>query len=258
MFFSKKSFSKMALGALSMSSFLSLHAKDYFISPNGNDKNPGSLAAPFASLEKARDAVRQLSLKEKQEDINIFLRGGTYQLKKTFMLKTQDSALDGYKISYAAYKDEVPVLSSAVAVTNWKKSSANLAHLNPLAQGKVWEADIPAGIDQPRVLFDGDIWQPRSTSDSFLGKPWEHERADSLGPLHEKDLWTCKKIPYSAEYDHIFRNWKNVGDIECAVVPVPWTMSLIQLKEINTEERYLTLAYHANAAAYGHAGAASD
>ena len=251
MFFTKKSFSKIALGALSLSSLFSLQAKDYFIAPNGSDKNPGSLNAPFASLEQARDAVRQLSLKEKQEDINIFLRGGTYKLNKTFVLKTQDSALEGYKTSYSAYKDEVPVLSSAVAVTKWKKSSADLAHLNPAAAGKVWEADIPAGIDQPRVLFDGDTWQPRSTSDSFLGKPYEHERADSMNPLHEKDLWTCKKVPWSPEYDHIFRNWKNVEDIECALVPVPWTMSLIQLQEINLEERYLTMAFHANAAAYG-------
>ncbi|WDE96467.1 right-handed parallel beta-helix repeat-containing protein [Lentisphaera profundi] len=246
----KKKLQQLTFGLLGLGLSLGLQAKDYFISPQGSESQPGTLEKPFANLEQARDAIRGLSLKEKQEDITVYLRGGTYQLKKTFLLNTQDSALDGFKITYSAYKNEVPVLSSAVKITGWKKSSA-ISHLNEKAHGQVWEADIPTSIKNPRVLFDGDTWQPRSSSDSFLGKPYDHERADSMGPLYEKDLWTCKKVPWDPKFDYIFRNWDNIQDIECAVVPVPWTMSLIQLKEINLKERYVTMAFHANAAAYG-------
>ena len=246
----KSKLNRLAFGLMGLGLSLGLQAKDYFISPQGSDSNPGTLAKPFASLEQARDSIRSLSLQEKQEDINVYLRGGHYKLSKTFVLNTQDSALDGFKTTYAAYKNEVPVLSSATAISAWKKAS-NIPHLNKKAQGKVWVADIPAGIKNPRVLFDGDVWQPRSNSESFLGEPYDHERADSMGPLHEKDLWTCKNVPWDPKYDHIFRKWENVEDIECALVPVPWTMSLIQLKEINIKERYLTMAFHANAAAYG-------
>ena len=73
-------------------------------------------------MEQARDAIRSLSLKEKQEDINVFLRGWHLSTEKTFVLSTKDSALDGYKITYGAYKNEVPVLSSAVKINGWKKA----------------------------------------------------------------------------------------------------------------------------------------
>jgi hypothetical protein len=32
---------------------------EFFISPNGNDQNSGSKMQPFASLERARDAIRE-------------------------------------------------------------------------------------------------------------------------------------------------------------------------------------------------------
>ena len=34
-------------------------AADFYIAPNGKDSNPGTQAAPFATLAKARDSVRK-------------------------------------------------------------------------------------------------------------------------------------------------------------------------------------------------------
>ena len=34
----------------------------FFVSPNGNDNNPGSKFQPFKTLEKARDAIQNLKL----------------------------------------------------------------------------------------------------------------------------------------------------------------------------------------------------
>jgi len=36
------------------------HAAEFHVAPEGNDANPGTRNAPFATLEAARDAVRNL------------------------------------------------------------------------------------------------------------------------------------------------------------------------------------------------------
>ncbi|MGA2660073.1 MAG: hypothetical protein ABSH34_21430, partial [Verrucomicrobiota bacterium] len=46
------------VSALAMA--VTLHASDFFVAPTGNDANPGTADRPFATLERARDAVRQL------------------------------------------------------------------------------------------------------------------------------------------------------------------------------------------------------
>ena len=78
----KKKLQQLTFGLLGLGLSLGLQAKDYFISPQGSESQSGTLEKPFANLEHARDAIRGLSLKEKQEDITVYLRGGTYQLKK--------------------------------------------------------------------------------------------------------------------------------------------------------------------------------
>ncbi len=50
-------------------------AQPYYVSPDGNDQNPGTLKKPFATLQRAQQAVRQ-----KHGDV--FLRGGTYYLPR--------------------------------------------------------------------------------------------------------------------------------------------------------------------------------
>ena len=38
-------------------------AADFYVAPNGDDTGPGTLAKPFASLQRARDAVRKARVK---------------------------------------------------------------------------------------------------------------------------------------------------------------------------------------------------
>ena len=39
----------------------------YYVAPDGSDQSAGSLDGPFASLEKARDTVRELSAEERRQ-----------------------------------------------------------------------------------------------------------------------------------------------------------------------------------------------
>jgi len=76
-------------------------AYDFYVSPNANDNNPGTQNAPFATLDKARLAVRELK-KEKHGDITVVLYGGKYILRNTIVFSLEDSGKDGQKITYKA------------------------------------------------------------------------------------------------------------------------------------------------------------
>ena len=55
-------------------------ADDLFVSPTGSDANPGSKAKPFATLEHARDTVRELKRAGKvpKGGLTVWLRGGDF------------------------------------------------------------------------------------------------------------------------------------------------------------------------------------
>jgi hypothetical protein len=57
----------------------------YYVSPIGNDNNPGTLDLPFLTLEKARSAMRSTSAK------TTYLRAGTYSRSETFILGPLDN-----------------------------------------------------------------------------------------------------------------------------------------------------------------------
>ena len=50
---------RILVSALALVAFAA-SAADFYVAPDGSDANPGTSAKPFASLERARDAVRAL------------------------------------------------------------------------------------------------------------------------------------------------------------------------------------------------------
>eukprot|EP01079_Euglenida_sp_SAG-EU17-18_P008961 gene8961-1606_t len=91
-----------------------------YVAPGGNDAGPGSLARPFGTLERARQAVRGTP------GSTVFLRGGRYHLNSTFTLSAEDSGVPGRPITYSAYAQEQPVLSGAVPLQlAWSPSPAH-------------------------------------------------------------------------------------------------------------------------------------
>ena len=116
-------------------------ALDLYVATNGNDQWSGTLPAPnatgtdgpFATLERARDAIRKQKKQGLQEPLNVLVRGGTYYLSAPFTLTPEDSGSQEFPITYAAYPSETPVISGGVPITGWKKSD----------QGNIWTTEVP-------------------------------------------------------------------------------------------------------------------
>ena len=62
--------------------------RDYYVATDGDDANPGTIEKPFATLEKARDAIRQ----QRSEGATVILRGGKYFRTESFTLTEQARA----------------------------------------------------------------------------------------------------------------------------------------------------------------------
>ncbi len=74
-------------------------AQLYFVSPQGDDVNPGTLDKPFATLQHAQQAARQ-------KRGNVCLRGGTYYLPDTLVFTAQDSGTKDAPVVFQNYHGE--------------------------------------------------------------------------------------------------------------------------------------------------------
>ncbi|WP_146461776.1 right-handed parallel beta-helix repeat-containing protein [Rubripirellula tenax] len=198
-----------------------LHAADFFVSPQGSDAWSGTLSkpdssgndGPFATLGRARDAVRQL-VKRPMADVVVLVRGGTYQLTKTVVFGIQDSGQGDSTITYAAYPGETPVFSSGQEIKGWTKVTAKLAGLPDEAQGNVWEANIS---DRFLTLYDDEGMLPRSQSERFV-------------PLKSS---TARELHFPKGK---LKNWSNVEDVEILVRPTrDWMMNVLPIESVDEE-----------------------
>ncbi|MEI7728483.1 MAG: DUF4990 domain-containing protein [Verrucomicrobiota bacterium] len=103
-------------GLLLLSAFLvgfgrGIQAANFFVAPTGNDANAGTQEKPFASIQRAQDAVAAGD--------TVFIRGGTYvmvesQIAKKYRIWAYVTLLDksgtqDKPIRYWAYEKETPV-----------------------------------------------------------------------------------------------------------------------------------------------------
>ncbi|MBC2607154.1 right-handed parallel beta-helix repeat-containing protein [Pelagicoccus albus] len=88
-----------------------LFGAEYFVSPEGDDSNSGSLEFPFATLQRGQEAV--------EPGDTVFIRGGTYRVQESQIARYESiwayvnyldkSGEEGAPINYFAYPGETPV-----------------------------------------------------------------------------------------------------------------------------------------------------
>ncbi|TKG93728.1 right-handed parallel beta-helix repeat-containing protein [Puteibacter caeruleilacunae] len=219
-------------------------AKEFYVSPKGNDSNPGTLEQPFRTLEKAKRTIQSLVRKQLNDDIIINLRGGRYQLDKTLVLGLAQTPQNGHSVTWQAYNNEEPIISSGKPVKNWKKVSTYPKGTPNVAKENIWVADIPKGIKNFRTLFDGNKRLIRAKSAKFqMPRNNDIRRADSQNTYYNKDRIHLRMLPF----DDQIKDWDNLSDIELFFNPVPWNMNFIQLESVDMENKMAYLAFEANA-----------
>jgi hypothetical protein len=173
------------LTALLLAPLGALHAADFHVAPDGNDANPGTKEQPFATLDRARDAVRTIAPEQSRR---VVLRGGTYYLDKPWLLTAEDCGSQAAPVVYQAAPGEEPVLSGGKPVTGWQ----------PDAGGR-WKA--PAPVSDFRQLYVNDRRAIRAR-----GGPLDHPQFVGEHGYKTPNVWMA--------------GWRNPRDIE--LVYVSW------------------------------------
>jgi hypothetical protein len=115
----------------------------FHVAPTGSDINPGTRREPFATLDRARQAVRLAGSNEVRK---VVLHGGSYELRETFTLGRQDSGTPTRPVTWQAAPGESVRLVGGLSVpaTAWQvvDEAPVLARLDPAARGHVVELDL--------------------------------------------------------------------------------------------------------------------
>lgn len=85
--------------------------KEFYVSLQGRLGNDGSKQHPFSSLNEAKEAVRKYIEKNSDTDINVWVRGGTYELLSSFELNNDNSGSESCAITYQSYPGEKVILT---------------------------------------------------------------------------------------------------------------------------------------------------
>lgn len=101
---------------------ISRPAREFFVATDGDDSNPGTKARPFATLERARQAVRELKKAGPlpKGGVAVNLRGGTYRRTQSFELGEQDSGTCDAPVIYRAELGEKATLSGGAEVRGFR------------------------------------------------------------------------------------------------------------------------------------------
>jgi parallel beta-helix repeat protein len=203
---------------------------DYYIAPNGDDRNSGTLEEPFASLIRARNAVRELKKEKHDGDITVCIRGGSYKIHETVVFDLKDSGHKDQVITYAAYPGEEPVFSSGVKITDWEKLTEYPADLPENARGQVWIAELPQtknGEWRFLTLFDGDKLLSRARGHGFVpkGDPPPDWWQGVFASIEDKSTFG---FPEGA-----LKNWDNLEDVEIVAFPAGYTMNILGLASVD-------------------------
>ena len=193
-----------------------------YVSAEGDDSWAGdSISTPFATIQKARDTIRLMKTSgELTGPVTVYIRGGLYELDEPIVFTPEDSGTKDYPVTYAAYKNEEPVISGGRQITgSWEDY-----------EGKIKVCTIPAAKEGEwnfRQLFLQDQRQQRAR---IPNKGGFYRVAGGLD-----DMESVKYEP-----GHL-KQWKNLNDVE-VVISYAWNEARLPIAELNEEETVVTFA----------------
>lgn len=98
-------------------------ARVYHVAPAplGDDAHDGTAAAPFATIDRARQAVRHdLAAGPQRGDIVVEIAAGTYELAAPIRFAPEDSGRNAHDVVYRAAAGAEVIVSGGRRVTGWR------------------------------------------------------------------------------------------------------------------------------------------
>ncbi len=135
-----------------MGAMTAASAAEFYVSPQGQDSNPGTRQAPWKTWQGARDGVRAFRNATPGEAVTVYFTEGTYPLEAPVLLSAQDGGTAQAPVVYAALPGAKPVFTGSVVLKTWQQF-----------KDYPWTGD-PADLDYKVLRFS----LPHATRDTKL------------------------------------------------------------------------------------------
>jgi hypothetical protein len=116
-----------------------------YVAPHGNDRNPGTQAAPVRSLDRAQAMVRA---KNKDSDVAVILADGRYQLTAPLVFRREDGGQNGKRVEWRAAAGAKPMITSGIEIAGFAPYDADR---------RIYVANTPKGLDTRQIWVNGTV-----------------------------------------------------------------------------------------------------
>jgi parallel beta-helix repeat protein len=224
-------------------------AMDLYVALDGNDawtgKRPAPDAAktdgPFATLARAREAVRQARTAAPAEAVTVHLRGGLYVVATTFKLGPEDSDTADAPVTWRAYLKEKPVLIGGRRIANFTTHRGGILKADVAAQGFKGVAFRQLVMDGKRqVLARYPNFDPKNP----YGGGWAYADGKPV-PMYQDVPGETRRVFQVKAED--LRSWAKPEEAEIFVFPrYNWWNNICRVAKLEKETRTVTLAQDAS------------
>ena len=196
----------------------------FFVSPTGSDTGAGTRSHPFRTLDHARGVVREYRHSHPQlnQNIDVVLTRGTYELPQTFVLTPDDS---GTPTSVTVYRGENALISGGTRITGWTADAKGWwhVHLNAVADGS-WNFD--------QLFVNGE-----RRSRPRWPKVGYSNITEEVAPTESVKGYGYNRFGFKP--GDIHSNWHNLSDVELLCFHI-WDMSRMRVSSVNEASHVVT------------------
>ncbi|HBQ64731.1 MAG TPA: hypothetical protein DD727_07400 [Clostridiales bacterium] len=247
-----------------------------YVSPQGNDEWAGTIQAPFKTLEKARDAVRNLKSSGdplRSGPVAVILRGGVYPVEKSFTLDQKDSGCLESPVIYMACPGEKVVLTGAKTLEReWFHPISDPAILTRIIDQEAAKRIVALDLRSHGITAYGQLNCHGFARDNLGGRPRENpfgnppmmlytngkrqilarwpnagtvqmEKIIEPGPVRGDPDFTVRGGTFSVGFDRM-KYWRQAEDIWVdGIFGYSWEWSYNKVSGFDAEKRSITLGY---------------
>lgn len=197
-------------------------------SGNYPDPLPDNSDGPVASLEKARDILREKRKNLTSQGGVILIRGGNYFLKNTLYLEEVDSGTDKFPVTLQSFRGEEVNIIGGIEIEKlepWKEN------ISKAYVGKIGTT--------PRILILSKVLQtlarwPNLSENQLPGGEWSF--ITGIDPNKNKSSFICEFIP-------TFLENTNLKNLEVGIFSnYNWAFQIVKVKNILHETKTIELA----------------
>lgn len=220
-------------------------AEEFHVSLKGNDAwsgllaepNPGGTDGPFATFERARNALRKVRERGASGPHCVNVREGHYALASPVVLQSEDSGSEGEPVVWQSFNNELVVIAGTVRPQGWTKWKGEIMAA-PFSGG----AKDAGGIRQALLNGERQILAryPNFDPDHPVSGGWAFAEGDGW-PMYAEKPGEDKRSLEVREKD--LRVWAKPEAVEITVFPrYNWFNSRVPVKSVDVSAKKIFLA----------------